>query len=155
MVIRFVFGPAAMRRNDLFTLRRSRIATKLYAAQILIFGAVVAAHFVMYGDAAYPPGDQLRCRHNPAAGHPQFVQLSAEDSAMNSCRTSVEHHYGHGDNMFPVLNYSRKVRILAGQPLKEIYWCKALLRNCYVSLYGNLTTQIFNCEAMRLAEYLS
>lgn len=144
-----------MRRNDLFTLLHSKIDAKLNAAQIVLYGLAIIMHYLMYGDAAYPTGNHLRCRHDPPAAHPLFVQLSAEDKAFNSCRTSIEHHYGHGDNLFPVLNYSRKLRILSGQPIKEIYWCKVFLRNCYVSLYGNLTTQIFKCEPMRLPDYLA
>jgi hypothetical protein len=150
----FIWGPASLRRSDLWTLAESDIDNKLGQAQTPVYGPL-AHHFVMYGDSIFPNGPHLRCRHNPPVIHPQYVQLISEDGAFNSGRESIEHHYGHGDILFQCMNYSKKLKILAGMPLAEIYFCKVLLRNCYTCLYHNLTSERFECEPPTLESYLS
>jgi hypothetical protein len=150
----FIWGPASLRRSDLWTLSESDIDAKLGQVQTPVYGPL-ANHFVMYGDSIFPNDDHLRCRHSPPVGHPQYLQLSSEDEAMNSAREAIEHHYGHGDILFQCMNYSKKLKIRAGMPLKEIYFCKQFLRNCYTCLYQNLTSERFECEPPTLEEYLA
>jgi hypothetical protein len=149
-----IFGPASMRHNDLYTLRESDFDNELDSAQNPIYGPL-ANHYVAYVDSIFPPKRHLRGKHAAAAGHPNKAQLDASDRAFNSCRESVEHDYSHADISFPCLNYSKRLKIRGGMPLKEIYFTKVFFRNCLVSLYGNITSSIYECEPMSLSQYLS
>jgi hypothetical protein len=139
------YGPLSTRRNDLDPLRKSGVNDKFAALQVGI-----PQQYVMYGDGIYPQKSHLRSRHNVPTG-----PLRVQDVAMASCRESIEWHYGQADSLFKYMTNPRRLQIKdQHMPLKELYFCRLLLRNCHVSLYHNQTSQKFDCVPPTLEEYL-
>jgi len=46
-------------------------------------------------------------------------------------------------------------KIASSMPIKEISFCRVLLRNCHVCLYENQTSKRFNLEPPSLENYFS
>ena len=44
---------------------------------------------------------------------------------------------------------SHNLKICSGMPLEALYFSVQLLQNCYNCLYGNLTSERFNCQPPR------
>jgi hypothetical protein len=140
-----IFGPASIRHNDLWTLRESDVNGKFAAIQ-----EGNPRQFKMYGDCIYLNLSHVRSRHNVPTG-----PLRAQDVAMASCRESIEWHCGQTDGLFKYTDSPNRLQIKDGhRPLKEIYFCRVLLRNCHVCLYHNQTSQRLNGDPPNLAEHL-
>ena len=148
------FGVSA-RHGDCWMLRYGRMNRKLEQRHAQWNVMLLMLIFVVYGDSAYPWKTHLRARHNALAGHPNKVQFDKEDDAMSSCRIIVEWDYGSAGTFFPYTVQSKKLKVMSGMPLREIYFCRVLLHNCYQCLYENKTSQRFECPPPSLAEYLS
>jgi hypothetical protein len=139
------YGPLSTRRNDSDPLRKSGANNKFAALQVGI-----PQQYVMYGDGIYPNMSHVRSRHNVPTG-----PLRAQDVAMASCRESIEWHYEQADSLFEYMNTPGRLQIKdQHMPMKELYFCRLLLRNCHVSLYHNQTSQKFKCVPPTLDEYL-
>jgi hypothetical protein len=111
-MILFIWGPASARRNDLYALDKSGILAKW--AAVMVPGH---AHYVMYGDSIYPLRQHLRSRHGAAAGI-----LKLEDQAMSSGRQSIENGFGLADSLFPVFSNPRRIKLMSGMPVRDIYF---------------------------------
>ena len=70
-----------------------------------------------------------------------------------SFRVLFENNYGEANQYFPVMNYYYKTKLMAATSQKEIFFCKVLLRNCYVMMYHNKTSNRFNVDPPTLAQW--
>lgn len=142
------WGPASVRQNDVWCLTQSGI---LAAFAIAVTALNLAVTFVLYGDAIYPNGPYLRRRTNfqPPA------REATIDWAFSSARETVEHHYGEADMLFPYFKVKHRVKLCSSANIvKELYIIRLLLRNCYVCLYHNKTSQRFDCAPPEMEHYM-
>jgi len=149
-LVLFCWGPVSIRHNDLYMLCHSNANDHVSQAQAHILP--VGMRRCMYGDSIFPWRTCLRSRFHASAGAPHKVWKDKVDKAMSSARECVEHHYGEADMQWPFMAYSAKLKIV-NMDLASLYTSKVLLRNFYVCLYGNLTSERFNCKPMELEEY--
>jgi hypothetical protein len=140
-----IYGPASIRHNDLFMVGRSGINDEMSRIQL---GDPLQK--VMYGDSIYVWMSHLRSRHGPGSTPLQL----AEDRAMSSAREAVEHNFGEADQLFPYISHHKNLKILSGQPIGAIYFTKMLFRNLYVCLYGNKTSERFDCPYPSMEHYM-
>ena len=148
----FCFGPSSLRRNDLYLLAQSEADEHVRVAQAHLIQDDDLVLRVMYGDSIFPWRTCLRSRYNASIFDPRKDWKDDVDAAMSSVRELVEHHYGEADQMWPFMAYEKKLKI-SNMPLKAIYTSKMFLRNCYVCLYGNKTSERFNCQPPILEDY--
>lgn len=143
-----MWGPGSCRHNDLWLLFESDINNKMAAAQE---GSPL--QYFMYGDAIYPRRSHLRSRHGPQGGVLFDPELRAQDRGMTACREAVEWSFQEADLLFPFMTYKEKMKA-RGMPLREIYFTKCLLRNCYNCLYHSKASKFFGCPPPTLEEYM-
>ena len=105
-----------------------------------------AMQYFAFGDSIYVPDTHIRRRHGAAEGHPNKDQLDREDHALNSVRDFVENHFGQLDQLFPYSRFKGQNKIASSMPIKEISFCRVLLRNCHVCLYENQTSKRSDLE---------
>jgi hypothetical protein len=141
-------GPVSMRQNDIWMANTSEINRKLAAAQ-----HSNAMQYYAFGDSIYVPDTHIRRRHGAAEGHPNKDQLDREDHALNSVREYVENHFGQLDQLFPYTRSKGQNKIASSMPIKEISFCRVLLRNCHVCLYENQTSKRFDLVPPSLENY--
>ena len=130
-----------MRENDIWMANSSKINLKLAAAQ-----HSNAMQYFAFGDSIYVPDTHIRRRHGAAEGHPNKDQRDREDHALNSVREFVENHFGQLDQLFPYSRSKGQNKIASSMPIKEISFCRVLLRNCRVCLYENQTSKRSDLE---------
>jgi hypothetical protein len=145
----FCWGPASIRRNDLWLLANS--GANYYVEQSQP-GVLPAARHVMYGDSIFPWRTCLRSRYHASVADPAKAWKDDVDSAMSSGRQCVEHHYGEADQLWPFMAFHKKL-IIKNMDLASLYTAKMLLRNFYVCLYGNKTSERFGCKPPELEVY--
>ena len=141
----FVWGPASVRRNDLFALGKSQILVKWAAVMVPGVSA-----YVLYGDSIYPLRTHLRSKHGAVAG-----PLKLEEDSMNSCRVSIENGFSLADQLFPFLSWPSNIKLMSGTPVREIYLCKYLFTNMYSCLYGNQSSGRFALNPPTLESYMA
>ena len=73
---------------------------------------------------------------------------------MSSCREHVEWHYGEIKTLFPFVDYSNKQQLLK-TPVRETFVTAMILRNCYVCLNENKTSNFFSCTPPSIEEWLN
>ena len=132
-MILMIWGPVSIRRNDLHALSQSGVLAKW--AAVMVPGT---AAYYLYGDSIYPWRTHLRSRHGAPAG-----PLHREDKAMSSCRQLIENGFGLMDIFW--LYLTNKQKLMAGFPVKEIFFCKALFTNIYLLFYEGQTSTRFSC----------
>ena len=81
-----------------------------------------------------------------AEGYLNKDQCDREDRALNYVREFIENHFGQLDQLFPYMCSKRHNKIASSMPIKEIAFCRVLLRNCHVCLYENQTSKRFGLE---------
>jgi len=145
----FCWGPASIRRNDLWLLHNSHANFFVGQAQLHVH---LAARKVMYGDSIFPWRDCLRSRHHATIADPLKVWKDDVDRGLSSSRELVEHHYGEADQQWPYMAYDPKLKI-GNKDLASLYTSKMLLRNFYVCLYGNKTSERFANTPPELEAY--
>ena len=145
----------SVRHNDLFLLRHGHVNEKLAAAHVAHAAVLPHISYVLYGDSIYIWRPHVRSRQHAQAGHPNKQQLDNEDGAMNACRESAEWHYGEGQQHFPFTVAKETNKIMAGVPLRKIYFTRVLLMNLYVCLYHNKTSKYFDCDPPTPEEYMA
>ena len=106
----------------------------------------------MYGDSIFPWRDCLRSRHHATIADPLKVWKGDVDRGLSSSRDLVEHHYGEADQQWPYMAYDPKLKI-GNKDLASLYTSKMLLRNFYVCLYGNKTSERFANTPTELEAY--
>ena len=94
----------------------------------------------IYGDPAYP----LRVN----------LQGPFRNAAMSSVRSSVEWLFGDIINYFKFLDFKKNLKIGLSSVGKMYIVC-ALLRNSLTCLYGNNTSEFFQCDPPDLFTYFA
>ena len=110
--------------------------------------------FAMYGDSIFPNRPYLSSRINASSLCANREQYRRQDIAMSSCRIAVEWEYGEVDQLFKFSENKNNLKLLNGG-VEDIYFAHVLLRNCYVCLYENKISQVFNCPPPSLEKYFS
>ena len=67
----------------------------------------------------------------------------------------AENHYGLGAALFQRLCHRRELKLLVRGYVEKLALASVLFRNCYVCLYGNLSSKRFKVDPPYLREYLS
>jgi hypothetical protein len=129
-----VWGPASVRRNDNFTLHRSRIEQKLEDLQI-----DCPLKFRVHGDSAYSVTDYL---------------VSGGGKGMAAVRETIEWTYKDLKTTWKYCDYKYALKI-RNQPLGKIFFVCMLLRNAHVTLNGNQAGAYFICHPPSLNHWLS
>ena len=78
------------------------------------------------------------------AAHPNLAGLNKQDRALSSVRQAVEWEYQEGDLLFPLSVNEKKLKLLGGMPVREIFFARVWLRNCYTALYGDKISKRFD-----------
>ena len=147
----WAFGPESMRENDLYCQGESGLNDAIKDAQAHLPGQ----DLVGYGDSIYMLDTHVKRRHNDPAGAPTKLRHDAEDHAMSSVRQPCEHHYGELDSLFPYGNAKELKLKNEEHCIREISFCRMFLRNCYVCLYHNKTSERFNHPPPSLSDYFA
>ena len=80
--------------------------------------------------------------------------MEAYDTAMNSVRTSVEWLLRDIINYLKFLDFKKNLKLgLSG--VGKMYVVSAILRNWLTCLYGNTTSDFFQCNPPDLETYLA
>ena len=91
------WGSVSIRHSDLYTLKKSRVNSKMRKIQ-----RGNAKQYLMYGDSIYPWCSHLRSKKP----NEKTVAANKKDNkAMSACRQAIEWHYGEGGLLFPYMNY--------------------------------------------------
>ena len=143
-----LWGPGSCRHSDIWFLLESDINNRMAAIQ--------EGHdlqYFMYGDAIYPWRTHLRSRHAPHGAVNAPPEFRAQDRGMTACREAIEWSFQEADLLFPFMTYKEKMKV-RGILLREIYFTKSLLRNCYNCLYHSKASKYFGCTPPTLEEYM-
>jgi hypothetical protein len=119
-----VWGPASVRRNDNFTLHRSKIEEKLEQLQLPNL-----LKFKLFGDSAYSDSDYI---------------VTGGGRGLSSVRETIEWDYKDLKTYWKYLDYKHALQ-LRRQPLGKIMLVCLLLRNAMNTMIPNQTAQYFNC----------
>ena len=105
----------------------------------------------IYGDPAYPIRVHLQCPFRNGVLTPQ---MEAYNIAMSSVRTSVEWLFGDIINYFKFLDFKKNLK-LGLSSVGKMYIVSAILRNGLTCLYGNTTSDFFQCNPPNLETYFA
>ena len=105
----------------------------------------------IYGDPAYPIRVHLQCPFRNGVLTPQ---MEAYNTAMSTVRTSVEWLFGDIINYFKFLDFKKNLK-LGLSSVGKMYIVSAILRNELTCLYGNTTSDFFQCDPADLETYFT
>ena len=80
--------------------------------------------------------------------------MEAYNTAMSSVRTSVEWLFGDIINYFKFLDFKKNLK-LGLSSVGKMYIVSAILRNGLACLYGNTTSDFFQCNPPNLETYFA
>ena len=103
----------------------------------------------IYGDPAYPLRVQLQAPYRNAVLTPD---MQAFNTSMSQVRIAVEWLFGDIVNYFKFIDYKKNLKIGLSSVGKMYIVC-AILRNALTCLYGNTTSEFFDCDPPTLADY--
>lgn len=146
-VIRQLWGPMLGRRHDVTLLGQS--ALLLYMQQW--FNNPAGEPYCIYGDPAYQISPWLLAPYKGALtpGQQDF------NTAMSSCRVTVEWGFGKIVALWPYVDYAKKQQVgLSAVGLGKQYSVAGILTNCHTCFYGNNTSKYFGVRPPSLSRYL-
>ena len=146
----FASSGESSRHSDLTWLANSDINSKLERVQT-DYGINPDNLFKMYGDSIFP---WMSCLLSRYKGDDITEIERLENRVMSSCREHVEWHYGEIKTLFPFVDYSNKQQLLK-TPVRETFVTAMILRNCYVCLNENKTSNFFSCTPPSIEEWLN
>ena len=135
------------RKHDAGMLTDSNMLADLNQYAILAAGKPLC----IYGDPGYPLRVNLQGPFKNAVLTPQ---MEAYNAAMSSVRSSVEWLFGDIINYFKFLDFKKNLKIGLSSVGKMYIVC-ALLRNSLTCLYGNNTSEFFECDPPDLSAYFA
>jgi hypothetical protein len=138
------FGPVSLRHPDLWTLSESKIDEKLRQAQL-----GMPVQYQVYGDSAYLAGTYTHIR---AIVEVPDHQLRVT-RALSACRQCIEWHYGELFTLFSYLDYEHGLKIRKSDVNAHIM-AALIMRNAYVCLNGNKTSEFFGLEPPTLEAWV-
>ena len=139
------YGPIEGARHDSYLLRQSGLLGDLQRYSFGENGQLLC----IYGDGGYPFSAHLQTGHRDPANAAQ-QQYNAR---MSSCRVTVEWAFGMVIEKFKFTDH-KAMQKSGLSPLAKQYAVSAILSNMSTCLYGNNTTNYFECQPPTLAEYL-
>jgi hypothetical protein len=132
------------RRNDLDLLGDSDINAKLAA-----LSAGLPKQYKASFDGIFPILSHILSKHVDETTREQRY----EDGIMTKIRIANEWAYGITENLFKCLKWHYGIRIRQSSDHARYYITATILRNAHCCLYGNQTSQYFNCKPPTLEEY--
>ena len=105
----------------------------------------------IYGDPAYPLRLHLQTPFRNAVLTPD---MQAFNDSMSAVRVSVEWLFGDIVNYFKFVDFKKKLKIGLSN-VGKIYIVCDLLQNALTCLYGNLTSEYFDCHPPSLEDYFA
>ena len=105
----------------------------------------------IYGDPSYTILVHLQC---PFKNGVLTTQMEAYNTAMSSVRTSMEWLFRDVINYLKSLDFKKNLK-LGLSSVGKMYIVSAILRNGLTRLYGNTTSDFFQCNPPDLETYLA
>lgn len=133
-----VYGPVSVRHNDLYTLYKSDIDTKLSNLMHDFDNK-----YCVYGDSAYAIFllQCIRSRHGNVINNPRLI---LENKALSSARQVIEWDYGDVSKFWSMIAFN-KVLKMRRMPVAHMYITAMILRNALNCMYGSITASYFDC----------
>jgi hypothetical protein len=146
-----LFGPIVACRGDWFMFEESDLDAKVLP---LFEGLNEAAHLYVYGDPAYTSSDiSMGAYRRPR--HGDLTEEQHEfNTAMSRRRIEVEHSFALMQNKWTRLAMHTTLRTLSS-PISAYFTVAVLLTNIHTCIYGNQTSQKFECLPPSLETYFS
>lgn len=142
-----MYGPVEGRKHDVGMLAESHLLDDLHQYAFSLAGEPLCT----YGDPAYPIRVHLQC---PSRNGVLTPQMEAYNTAMSSVRTSVEWLFEDIINYFKFLDFKKNLK-LGLSSVGKMYIVSAILRNGPTCLYGNTTSDFFQCNPPNLETYFA
>ena len=146
------FGPATVRRNDLWTLARSNLDKKLEVLQ-----RNMPKKYKLYGDSAYCVTglNYIRARWDTEIPNREVrARKIKENVCLSSCREAIEWDYNDIKRYWTLVDYKKLLKMMK-MPVSKIFLVAMLLHNSYVSMNGNITSSYFETEAPSFEDWTS
>ena len=140
-----LFGPVEGKRHDSGMLADSGLLNAMSNHCFSPNGTPLC----IYGDPAYPLRVHLQAGFKGANITPQ---QSLWNTKMSSVRTSVEWVFGDIINWFKFMDFKKNLK-LGLTAVGKLYLVCALLHNSRCCLYGNETSDYFECEPPMIEDY--
>ena len=144
-IIGNMYGPIEGKRHDCSLLRMSNLLPKLTQYAVDTNGNSLC----LYGDPAYPLRVHLQC---PFRGNRITPQQTAFNRSMSQVRVAVEWLFGDITRWWAFMDFKKNLKINLSA-IGKMYLICALLTNAKTCLYGNMTSQFFNCDPPSLEDY--
>ena len=142
-----LFGPIEGKRHDAAVLAQSGFLNQLQQHSIAPDGRILC----IYGDSAYPLRPQLQA---PFREPGLTAQQKEFNKSMSQVRVSVEWVFKEIVNYFKFMDFKKNLKVHLSA-VGKMYLVCALLTNCRTCLYGNQTSDFFNCEPININTYLA
>ena len=146
------FGPATVRRNDLWMLGESSLDGKL--RQLV---ADMDKSYLLYGDSAYAVSGltNIVARKDTNVGDNNVrARFIKENSVLSSCREAIEWDYNDMKRYWPIVDY-KKILKMKKMPVSKIFLVAMLLHNSYVCMNGSITSYYFEMEPPPFEDWVS
>ena len=145
-LIACMWGPMNGNRHDSHMLRESHLLD-----QLIELMPVNGVTYALYGDPAYPQSIYLfGGYYHPAAGTPQALW----NTLMSKVREVVEWGYNQIVLNWKYQDFKASMKIFE-VPVSKYYVIGAFLANLRTTFYDNQINVYFQCDTMKLNEYLS
>ena len=144
-IIGNMYGPIEGKRHDCSLLRMSNLLPKLAQYAIDTNGNSLC----LYGDPAHPLRVHLQC---PFRGNRITPQQTEFNKSMSQVRVAVEWLFGDITRWWAFMDFKKNLKINLSA-IGKMYLICALLTNAKTCLYGNMTSQFFNCDPPSLEDY--
>ena len=140
----YPFGPVNGNRHDSFLLRESEI--------LEIMDEIcqqLGEDYVLFGDSAYPISRFLFRMYKGV----MTALQRAFNQDMSPARVSVEWGFGQIVELWPFLDYRKKLKILLS-PVGLYFGVGNMLTNIHTCLYGSIITREFGMGRPSLSMYM-
>jgi hypothetical protein len=111
-------------------------------------------HCYLYGDPAYALSYGVISAYKARPGRPLDPILHEVNTAMSAMRISVEHSFGKTMMLWSFNGFKGDLKV-GLSPVGAYFVVAVLLSNIHSCVYGNQTSQQFNCAPPSLHDYLS
>ena len=142
----FPYGPICGSRHDSHMLRESRVIDVLRR----VCRGRLGVDYVLFGDSAYPISRFLlrmfKGQMTPAQ--------QAFNNDMGPLRVSVEWGFGKIVQLWPFLDFRKKMKILKS-PVGLFFGVGNVLTNMHTCMYGGIINSALGVDPPSLADYMS
>ena len=138
---------SSIRDHDQHLFDRSQFDIQMSTAYI---NGDLTRPAMSYGDPAYREGTHFRRKHK---GQGRTNQQRKLDSSMQQPRASVEDGFGKHVQLFSLMDYSKKNKLLQN-PLTDQLIAQTFFVNIHTCLYGSIVNATFGVSAPEIDSYL-